>query len=635
MESKKADVKSNKVSPYAKKEKIDEPLKSEVKGPDDLDIAAKIDNTKPKVIFAKLLSNKNDRLLFKNFNVLSKNELLEFGINKKLSNRDKYFHFLDYMINVGIIDEDKENEVKSEIKEEEKNESKEPKLIIDFSQDKIEIVRNVKKPTHNNTEIDDNQNYGEMLKKINIDIVRDFTIPEKITVKALRQKMEAFYNNLTFKEEQHNNFPDFQSELYFHYQLQNLFESFDELDDKKFVKKIELIQDSNYFIYNVKDKNINDRIILNYFYFAMDVEYGIDKILLSNAAEYKENYKFKNCQIDKKTNELIINSDNKIANFDCYKINDDNIQLIAENKMPLSSILKKSFYSLKGNLLFRELTAKEGNQIYSNFINSNLLKEIFQLLYSIDIDLLNYRDLLTKLFQENTYYFPIKNSTYAAYCDKKCFKIIIDYSVDEINIQKLQLDDKIVIFIKKSFMTVNIHHEFGHGHEAVLFFINPEENEFDSPFTKLKLGNGEEKNTKEGGRLFEYLLYGRVIKKMNLKEIIYINNPNNLKKSLKQYRDDFIGLKNKKLKEVFEAESKNNAEISEIYELYKKLPKDKRKELKEESFKSGKSKAEEGDEEISYDFENLVFSTDKLRKSHNKHKKLREKLDNINKNNTN
>ena len=169
-------------------------------------------------------------------------------------------------------------------------------------------------------------------------------------------------------------------------------------------------------------------------------------------------------------------------------------------------------------------------------------------------------------------------------------------------------------------MTLNIHHEFGHGHQAVLFFINPEENEFDSPLVELKLDSKKTKITDEGGRLFEYLLYGRVIKELDLKEIIYINNSNNYKKSLKQYRDDFINLKNKKLKEVFDRESKNNEEISEIYELYKKLPKDKRKKLKNISFKSGRS-TEENDDEKYYDLENLLFSTDKLRKSHDKHKR--------------
>ena len=458
-----------------------------------------------------------------------------------------------------------------------------------------------------------------MINRLNVDIVKYFTFNELITVKDLRQKMKTFYDNLTFKEEKLNNIPDFESELYYHYQLQNILECFEESDDDEFEDKIYLIKNVSQFIYNVKNNKIKDRLVLNYFYFIMDVENEIDPILQKNAEEYEEKYDFKNCEVDKERNELIINDNKKITNFDCYIIKENDIEKIKENKIPLSSILKETRHSLKGNLLFRELTEKEGNEIYENFIKSNLLKDIFQLLYGIDIESLT-PTLMVEFFQKNTFYFPIKNRRYSAYCDKKCFKIIVNYSIDERNIKDLPIDKKIILFIKKSFMTLNIHHEFGHGHQVILFCINPEKNEFDSPLVELKLDSQKTKITGEGGKLFEYLLYGRVIEELDLKEIIYINNFNNYNKSLKQYRDDFINLKNKKLKEVFDMESKNNEEISEIYKLYKKLPKNVRKKLKNIRFKSGRS-TEENDDEKCYDLENLVFSTDKLRKSHDKHKR--------------
>ena len=68
--------------------------------------------------------------------------------------------------------------------------------------------------------------------------------------------------------------------------------------------------------------------------------------------------------------------------------------------------------------------------------------------------------------------------------------------------------------------------------------------------------------------------------------------------------------------EVFEEESKNNEQISEIYELYKQLPEDKKQILINEKFKPGKL-----NEEDYYSLENMVFSTKKLCKSHDKHKK--------------
>ena len=165
-------------------------------------------------------------------------------------------------------------------------------------------------------------------------------------------------------------------------------------------------------------------------------------------------------------------------------------------------------------------------------------------------------------------------------------------------------------------MIVNTHHEFGHGINVILFYINPNKNEFESPLVKLKLNNNKEEITEEGGRLYEYLIYGRIIKTLDLREIIYINNVNNYNKNLIEYRDDFINLQNKNLIEVFEEESKNNEQISEIYELYKQLPEDKKQILINEKFKPGKL-----NEEDYYSLENMVFSTKKLCKSHDKHKK--------------
>ena len=606
---------------YAITGKIDREKKDEAEELDYLNIFETMDNTKPELILNKLFSNKkNDKLLFKNFNVLSKNDLSQFGINKKLNNRDTYFYFLEYMIYVEYIEEDThEKKAKDKTKKNKNKNTKSPKLIIDFSKGKIDIIKNTNNIEVNNKIINENENYAEMLSILNVDITKYFTFGETISIKALRKKMKQFYDNLTFKEDNYNNMPDFQSELYYHYQLENIFETFNECNDKDFVKKIDFIKDISDFIFNVKDNKITDRLILNYFYFIMDVEYKIDLALILNANKYEEKYDFKNCKVDKEKKVLSITEDKKIYNFDCYKIEENDIKMIKGNKKPLSLILKESHYSLKGNLLFRELTSKDGNEIYENFINSNLLKDIFQLLYEIDINSLN-KNSLIELFQNNTFYFPINNGSYCAYTNKKCFKIIIDYSVDLNNIIKHDIDNKIILFIKKSFMTINIHHEFGHGINVVLFYINSEKNEFESPLVKLKLNSNKEEIIDEGGKLYEYLLYGRIIKKLDLKEIIYINNVNNYKKNLKKYRDDFNDLQNKKLDEVFKTESKDNEQITEIYKLYQELPEDIMDLLEKGQFKPAKLNEEDNDD-IKYTLENMVFSCDKLRKSHDKHKK--------------
>ena len=589
----------------------------ETKGFDYIKIFEQMDNTKPEIILAKLLSNKNnDKLLFKNFNVISKNDLSELGINKRFNNRETYFYFLEYLIRVEYFEDNiVKNRLKDKTKKYKNKDSKTPKLIIDFSNGKIDIMKidNIK---DDKIIINDNENYMELISRINVDIAKVFIFAEIISIEELRKKMKQFYDNITFKEEKLNNIPDFQSEIYYHYELLNILETFEESNDTEFAQKIEFIKDLSDFIFNVRDNKIHDILILNYFYFIMDVENKIDIDLRDNANHYEEKYDYKNCKFDKEKNELIITDDKKIANFDCYKITEDNIENIKQNKMPLFLIFQKRNYSLKGNLLFQKLTKKEGNEIYENFINSNLLKDIFKLLYEIDIISLNYKNLLIRLFQDNTFYFPIQNDSYAAYTNKKSFKIIIDCSVELTNIKNHDIDEKIILFVKKAFMIVNTHHEFGHGINVILFYINPNKNEFESPLVKLKLNTNKEEITKEGGRLYEYLIYGRIIKTLDLREIIYINNVNNYNKNLIEYRDDFINLQNKNLIEVFEEESKNNEQISEIYELYKQLPEDKKQILINEKFKPGKLNKEDY-----YSLENMVFSTKKLCKSHDKHKK--------------
>ena len=215
---------------------------------------------------------------------------------------------------------------------------------------------------------------------------------------------------------------------------------------------------------------------------------------------------------------------------------------------------------------------------------------------------------MTELFNSNTFYFPIKNADYAAYCDKKCFKIYIDNGIEKNKVLN-KLDEILVYLIKKGFFTLNNQHELGHGHYPIFSYLYPKSFKFDSPLAEIKLSSNNKIRTKEGGKLFEYLLYGKVIYEMKLKEIIYIANTKNYSKSLEQYRKDFINLENEKLLCVFEAASKEDKEILEAFEAYKKLPHDIKVLLETEKFRSGKINSD-----MVVDLENYKFSLGKERK---------------------
>ena len=619
------------------------------------------------ITMAKLRLKKSNELLFKNFNLLTKEELSEFGISKKYSNRESYFYLLEYFISVEIIEEEQKMEIENdenfnniitqtlsliisksdnviknsdmnnnekfiyigdeeeifkqndfikndECKEEnfillnniedennsceknimknfefrkenfipiddnnKNNKNREYKLLIDISTEKIIISKNPKFNFENFISIESNieeteKKYAEMIMKKNIDIKEIFKLKEKITLKSLKEKLNMFLNVLTYNDEPPIFYPKFESELYYHYQLRNILQSIKELKtDEKLKKKINMIKGLYEFIPYVKNHKIRDKIILTYFYLVMDVEYDLPIFMFIRIRDYiRRKNKYNNAKVDESNNKLIITKKKIINDFDCYQLDESDIKKIKNGllSLPLDSL----YYSLKGLITFREINKEYGNLFYDKFIGSKLFCDIFDLLYDKKYPSLNF-NFLRELFKNNTYYFPIKNYAYRGYCDKNNFKIFINNPPSE---EKIYFDEKMISFIKKSFMIVNSEHQLGHALEVILFIIEKNNNNeitFDSPLIKIKLISGKVIKTKKGGKIFEYLLYNKIIQKLNLKQVIYICNLNNFSKSLKQFRIDFLKLKNQTLYEVFKKESENNNEFLEIYKLYNNLPK--------------------------------------------------------------
>jgi hypothetical protein len=280
---------------------------------------------------------------------------------------------------------------------------------------------------------------------------------------------------LTYSDIYRKSFADFESELFFHYQLENIIMSFlDCKKDEDFLDKIKLITYLYKLIKKVENNMIKDPIILAYFYFVMDLEIELSSLFENKLANYsEEKISFKNAQYIPEANKLILikkemNSKIVIENCDCYDLDEEDIQCLLDGEIRLP--LKKEIYSVKGHLLLRDLTEKEGNIIYEKFLPSNLLKDIIYKLYGIEKEIFGLKSVI-KTFKNNTYYFPIRNYRYSAYTDKECFKIYIDYKIK--NEEDLRLFDKrIKIFIQKSFLIINIVHEFGHSQPAFLYFYD-------------------------------------------------------------------------------------------------------------------------------------------------------------------
>ena len=251
----------------------------------------KLDNTNPDVILALLNIKKNNNLLLKSFNILSKEDLFRFGINKKLSNRETYFYFLRYIISIEIKNEENNEKNPEKNDENEKNNESFEKvnnLSIDLSEGKIKVKDNSKEE---NDDIDyekDIDTFKKIIKRKNINIEDVFHMNEEITIKRLKNKINKYNKDISYKDEFKNNYASFNTELFFHIQTKNVLNSYDDLNDDNFSKKIYLTKNLYRLIEKVEQNKIKDRFILMYFYFVIDMEYELDLGLIILLDNYDE-----------------------------------------------------------------------------------------------------------------------------------------------------------------------------------------------------------------------------------------------------------------------------------------------------------------------------------------------------------
>lgn len=208
-------------------------VKSKKKDLQYLEEQEEFDNTNENVIFEKLNLQPSYKLLLNSFNILNKEQLSKFKITKKYNNEETYFYFLEYLGSIKILESKEESGAFT--KETKKN--KKHVLTIKFSNGSIEVKKKKIEKEKSNSEEKTDENYEEMIHKKNINIDEYFKIKEEITIKDLSTKMKEYYDKITFIDEQINNIPYFQSELFYYYQLKNILETFNEMTYNEKKKK--------------------------------------------------------------------------------------------------------------------------------------------------------------------------------------------------------------------------------------------------------------------------------------------------------------------------------------------------------------------------------------------------------------
>ena len=626
MESPKIDDKSDLYD--LKKRKIDaknlmnEYLSSKEKNENILDKIIKLDNTIPEIYLFKLKNSDNtNKLKERSFDMLNKEVLKEFNIKKKIDFKELYFEIIEYIESI-ILDETENSEEDFDSEEFSNSDSDNEEINSEnFTNDDID---------HKN-DLDENlsdSEFKEVLeKKENIAIKKILVKNEVIKVKDIRIKFDNIFEALFTFSNFKNNYPDFESEFYYFNSARYMLETYKELNDNKFIKKIEMTDYISNLTSKIKNHQINNELVKRLYYYIMNTQYDFDEKILKLLIHYNEKEELNflaNFGYFIKDNKLYdINDKNKIVleNADDYLID----QLIKDDilkKKNKSKIIKK-YYSLKGLLKNLPFKKDDGDKFWDEFLSSNILNDIVKELYKKE-NIFNQQNIKI-LFKENSFYFPNFNESFLALSHKELFNMYfppckIDPPVNDLK------NSHIIIMIEKAVDKIEVQHEWGHTSSSFLFFISKIKY-FETPKRKIKsekkIENNKKKIISEGGKALECLLYGRVIKELNAKEAIFILNSDNYNLSLSEFQQKFMDLENQKLSDVFAEAIKNpntNEIVKEAFKEYEKKEEYFKNNLEDFSFKAKPKKR------AHIDLEKIIFEIGK--NNHIKHSSfIKKKID--------
>lgn len=312
----------------------------------------------------------------------------------------------------------------------------------------------------------------------------------------------------------------------------------------------------------LKNGEIKDKLILDYLYYEICEEVELKNPILRSIKNYKiksldeRKEEFKNYTIneDKENNKATFkkidsNLTITIKNVNNYIIDNKTIGYFfnyyeKKSKNEFINIIKKpnkSIYYFLNNL---EFNRKRGDKLWDEFLKTNIAANIIQLYYK-DIPFnLFMDDKIIKFFKENSFYFPLNLQKKLAITQKETFKIFFGPKKINVPHKESKQKGKLWKVVDEAFYKVKIIHEWYHACQAFLFFAIKNNNIFDSPKRLITI---EEKTIccDEGGETIELLLFGRIITELTFQEAIFILDINNYKRTIDQFRNDFLKINNK------------------------------------------------------------------------------------------
>ena len=629
---------------------IKEYLSSEIKNVESLNRAMSLDDTVPEIYYQKLLIKQEAKLKERSYDLLDKEQIKKFNVNKINNFKEIYFYIINYIESVNL-DEDKnsdlgfdkeEFEKKGQEEEEDTEEQEEQEKQIDGEEQELQekkqdnfknknesikikdkdindiiIKVNIKEKNDLDEDVSDKK-FNEILKNKEKFNIEELLIKEEtIKVKDIKNKFNIVYDKFFSFSNFRNNYPDFESEYFYYNSLRYMLETFKILKKKKFIKKIFITYMIKNFSYKIKMGKIKDKLLKVFYYYIINTQYDFDEKLLLLLDKYDENeldilksnknyFINNNCLFSKKSNQIII------ENIDHYSINEI-VNFLEKNKKEklLWTSFSKIYYSIKGILMNSSFKKEGGDKFWNEFLESPILDDIVYKLYKKEN--IFKKKLVINLFKEFSYYFPNFNSSFVALSHKDLFNMYFP-PIQIITLEKALENTYAIEMVNKAFNKISIQHEWGHISSSFYFFISKTKY-FETPERKFKVkdkkkSKEKEKIIKEGGKAVEYLIYGRIMREMNAKEAIFILNWKNFKLLLKDFRFQFSQLKYRKLSDVFEeAISIENIDetVKNAYNEYKAKGSSFQYNLEYYSFRAKRK------EKIYLNLENLKF------KIHSKH----------------
>lgn len=606
-------------------------LFSKEKDKKTLDKITSLDNTLPDIYQYKLQNSDDIELKERSFDILDKVSLFKYNIKKKFNFKDLYFDLNNYIESVNLDepddanekfeledfeeDEDCENDEDEENENSENNQSRKTNEIegneISLNNNKIDDKSTLNVEFKENNDLDENLSDFEfenaLEKKMNFDIKNILIKNEKIKEENIKIKFHQIYDGrfsfLIYK----NNYPDFESELFYFNCLRYMLETFKSLKKKRFICKIQLTQNISSLTKRIINNQVNDNLIKVLYYFIMNSQYYLEpnylKLLIMKSENFiSDEYLIMNNNLYKKDNEKEV----IIENVDNYLINDiiKNDILLSKNKKNLI----KNYYSLKGFLNNIDFKKEDGDKFWDEFLSSKILDDIVKKLFNKE-NIFKQKEIIEQ-FKERSYYFPNFNTSFPALSHKELF--IMYFPPSQVEAPENLNNSFIVDMINKAVNKIKIQHEWGHTGSSFLFFTSKIKY-FTTPkrtikFQNEKSDNNGEKNTREGGKAVEILLYGRVIDDINLKEAIFILNNNNYNLPLIEFQKKFRQLENEDLYQIFEKASLDKETDDVVKKAFKEFlskGNDIQKILNYHSFKVKEKRKNK------IDFDKLIFKLGK------------------------